>query len=279
MTTSQPVPALQQRFATKVALVTGSTQGLGAAIARRFASEGASGIVVTGRDQTRGPSVVAELEALGTRAVFVRADLGNHDDVLRLIEQTDEAFGRIDVLVNSAGTPLRGTIIDTDRELWDTIMNVNVRAPFFLTQGAIKIMRREGTPGTIVNIGSVTGYGGPPTLTPYSISKGALIPFTKSVGYAMSRDRIRINTLMIGWMDTPGEDATQKRFHGADDGWLTDAEAKTPFGRLLKVDEVASAVAFLASDDSGMMTGAVVDFDQTVIGAGPAPALRQDEVP
>ena len=157
MTTSQPVPALQQRFATKVALVTGSTQGLGAAIARRFASEGASAIVVTGRDQTRGPSVVAELEALGTRAVFLRADLGNHDDVLRLIEQTDEAFGRIDVLVNSAGTPLRGTIIDTDRELWDTIMNVNVRAPFFLTQCAIKIMRREGTQGTIVTIGSESG--------------------------------------------------------------------------------------------------------------------------
>ena len=267
------------RFEGKVALVTGSTQGLGAAIARRFASGGALGIAVTGRDPGRGDSVVEHLTELGARAVFVAADLGQHSDVEALIRATDDAFGRLDILVNSAAVPWRGTIIDTDLELWDTIMNVNIRAPFFLTQGAIKIMRREGIEGSIVNIGSVSGYGAQPYLAPYAISKGALIPFTKNVAYAMARDRIRINTLMIGWMDTPGEDATQRRFHDVEDGWLAEAEARAPFGRLLKVDEVAKAVAFLASEDSGMMTGAIIDFDQGVVGAGNPPKLTADEVP
>lgn len=267
------------RFNGKVALVTGSTQGLGEAVVRRFASENAAGIVVTGRDRDRGASVVARLEEMGTRAIFVRAHLERHEDVERLIEATDDAFGRLDILVNAAALTSRGTIIDTDIELWDAIMNVNVRAPFFLTQGAIRIMRREAIEGSIVNIGSVAGYGAQPFLAPYAISKGALVPFTKNVAYAMSKDHIRINTLMIGWMDTPGEDATQKRFHGAQEGWRDQAEAAMPFGRLLKVDEVATAVAFLASSDSGMMTGAIIDFDQSVVGGGDAPKLTADEVP
>jgi NAD(P)-dependent dehydrogenase (short-subunit alcohol dehydrogenase family) len=267
------------RFAGKVALVTGSTQGLGEAIARRFASEGIDGIVVTGRDAGRGASVVADLEELGARAVFVRARLEQHEDVEQLIAATDDLFGRLDILVNVAALTSRGTIIDTDRELWDEMMNVNLRAPFFLTQGAIRIMRRESIEGSIVNIGSVAGYGAQPFLAPYAISKGALIPFTRNVAYAVSKDRIRINTLMIGWMDTPGEDSIQRRFHGAQDGWLDRAEAGMPFGRLLKVDEVATAVAFLASGDSGMMTGAIIDFDQSVIGAGDTPKITDDEVP
>lgn len=267
------------RFAGKVALVTGSTQGLGEAIARRFVSEGAAGIVVTGRDPDRGTSVAAALDERGTRAVFVRADLGHHEDVEQLIAATDETFGRIDILVNAAAVTSRGSIVDTDLELWDTMMNVNLRAPFFLTQGAIRIMRRESIEGSIVNIGSVAGYGAQPFLAPYAISKGALVPFTRNVAYGMSRDRIRINTLMLGWMDTPAEDAIQKRFHGASDRWLDQAEAAMPFGRLLKVDEVATAVAFLASDDSGMMTGAIIDFDQSVVGGGDAPRLPESEVP
>jgi len=267
------------RFAGKVALVTGSTQGLGEAIARRFASEGAAGIVVTGRNPDRGASVAGRLDELGTRAVFIRSHLERHDEVERLIGAADDAFGRLDILVNAAAVTARGTIVDTDLELWNATMNVNVRAPFFLTQGAIRIMRREAIEGSIVNIGSVTGYGAQPFLAPYAISKGALVPFTRNVAYAMSRDHIRINTLMIGWMDTPGEDATQRRFHDAQDGWLDQAEADMPFGRLLKVDEVATAVAFLASEDSGMMTGAIIDFDQSVVGAGDAPKLSADEVP
>ncbi len=267
------------RFDGKVALVTGSTQGLGEAVARLFAREGASGIVVTGRNAERGGRVADDIAQLGPHTVFVAADLAEHDQVAALIERADAEFGRIDVLVNAAALTYRGSIIDTDLALWDLLMSVNVRAPFFLAQGVARIMRKRSLPASIVNIGSVAGYGAQPFLAPYAVSKGALIPFTKNAGYALARDQIRVNTLMIGWMDTPGEDAIQKRFHNADDGWLAEAEAGMPFGRLLKVDEVAAAVAFLASEESGMMTGAVIDFDQSVVGAGDAPKISEKEVP
>ena len=263
----------------KVALVTGSTQGLGAAVARRFAAEGASGIVVCGRNAERGAGVVAELEAVGAAALFQPVELADLDSVEALVTAADERFGRIDVLVNAAALTDRGTIVDTTPELWDTLLNVNTRAPFFLMQGAIRIMRREGIAGSIVTIGSVAGHGSMPILSPYAVSKGALVAMTRNVAYAMSRDRIRVNLLNLGWMDTPGEDAVQRKYHTDGEDWLEEAEADMPFGRLLKPEEVAGAVLFLASDQSGMMTGSIIDFDQSVLGAGLQPILPPDEVP
>ena len=267
------------RFDSKVAIVTGSTQGLGEAIARRLASEGAAGIVVCGRNVERGRAVTSELTAMGTEAIFVPVELADLDSVASLAVAADEHFGRVDILVNAAGLTFRGSIIDTTPELWDTLMNVNVRAPFFLIQAVAGIMRRESIGGSIINIGSLAAYGSVPILAPYAISKGALVPLTRNIAYSLSRDHIRVNTLNIGWMDTPGEDTIQRTYHGANDDWLAEAEAGMPFGRLLKPDEVASAVAFLASDDSGMMTGAIVDFDQSVVGAGDQPVIAPEEVP
>ncbi len=267
------------RFDGKVALVTGSTQGLGEAIARRFATEGAAGIVVTGRNQERGAAVADALTGFGTEAILYPADLANLDEVQSLVVAADNHFGRVDILVNCAAVTDRGTILNTTPQLWDTMMNVNVRAPFFLIQGVAKIMRRERIAGAIINIGSVAGRGSGPALSPYAVSKGALVPLTRNVAYSLSRDRIRVNTLNLGWMDTPAEDTIQRKYHGADGTWLEEAEARMPFGRLLKTDEVASAVAFLASDDSGMMTGAVIDFDQSVSGAGSLPILAPENVP
>ncbi len=267
------------RFNGKVALVTGSTQGLGEAIARRFATEGASGIVVCGRNRERGEAVATSIGEVGPDAMFVPVELGDLDSLAALIAATDERFGRLDVLVNAGALTNRGSIIDTTPELWDSLLNVNTRAPFFLMQGAIKIMRREGIAGTIVNIGSVASHGSVPMLCTYAVSKGALVAMTRNVAYSVSRDRIRVNTLNLGWMDTPAEDAIQRNYHGAGDDWLDKAEAQMPFGRLLKPEEVARAVAFLASDESGMMTGAIVDFDQSVAGAGNQPIIRPEEVP
>jgi NAD(P)-dependent dehydrogenase (short-subunit alcohol dehydrogenase family) len=267
------------RFDDKVAVVTGSTQGLGEAIARRFADEGAAGIVVTGRNHDRGTAVANALRGSRCRAIFVPAELAHPDAPAEVIGATDREFGRLDVLVNAAALTLRGTILDTDVELWDTIMDVNLRAPFFLIQGAAQIMRREAIEGSIVNIGSVSGYGSVPNLSPYAISKGALMTMTRNVAYALVRDRIRVNTLNLGWMDTPAEDSIQRQFHGAADDWLERAEASMPFGRLLKPPEVAQAVAFLASDDSGMMTGALIDFDQSVTGGGDQPIPSPDQIP
>ncbi len=206
------------------------------------------------------------------RSVFVAADLANMDDTRRIVAEADRAFGRVDILVNSAGITDRGTIWDTSPELFDAMFSVNVRAPFFLMQDALKVMKREDIQGSIVNIISMSGHGGQSFITAYCASKGALITLTKNVAYSVMNHRIRVNGLTIGWMDTPGEDRIMKTYHDAEDGWLVKAEKRRPFGRLLKPDEVARAVAFLSSAESGLMTGSIIDFDQQVLGAGDAAA-------
>ncbi|MCB9421703.1 MAG: SDR family oxidoreductase [Ardenticatenaceae bacterium] len=261
----------------KYAIVTGSTQGLGGAVARLFVERGAAGIILCGRNAGRGRVVQNALNSDACQVHFVQADLANVEDCRRIVAVADEKFGRVDILVNAAGVSDRGTIWDTTPELWDWIMAINVRAPFLLIQESIKIMKREGIAGAIVNIGSLAAYGSIPVLMPYAASKGALATMTKNIAYAIMRHRIRINTLNIGWMDTPGEDVIQKKYHGAGDDWLEKAEAQQPFGRLLKPEEVARAVAFLASDESGMMTGSIVDFDQSVQGGGVQPIPPVEE--
>jgi NAD(P)-dependent dehydrogenase (short-subunit alcohol dehydrogenase family) len=253
-------------FKDRVAVVTGGTQGLGEAIATVFAERGARGVVIAGRNPERGAAVAKRLSGLGAEAIFVPAELARVEDCRAVLAKTRETFGVVHHLVNAAGTSKRGTIVDTSPALFDEIMAINVRAPFFLMQEAVRLMIETGTEGTIVNILSTAIHTGAPFLSPYATSKGALANLTRNTAFALVRNRIRANGLAIGWMDTPGEDTIQKTAHGAADGWLAAAEAKQPFGRLLKPDEVARAVAFLSSTESGMMTGAIVDFDQTVLG-------------
>jgi NAD(P)-dependent dehydrogenase (short-subunit alcohol dehydrogenase family) len=253
----------------KFAVVTGGTQGLGESIARLFVARGAAGVVVCGRNAARGEAVA---KALGAKSRFVQAELSRVEDCRRVIAEADRAFGRLDILVNAAAITDRGTILDTSPELFDAMFAVNVRAPFFLMQDAAKLMRRERVAGTIVNIQSMSAHGGQSFITAYCASKGALATLTKNVAFSLMPDRIRVNGLNIGWMDSPGETAIQQKYHNADADWLAKAEAKQPFGRLIKPDEVARTVAFLASDESGLMTGSIIDFDQQIMGAGDAPS-------
>ena len=160
----------------------------------------------------------------------------------------------------------RGTIETTTEELWDRIFTLNVKSQFFLIQRAVEVMRRHGTPGAIANIGTMTAHGGPPKLIAYSASKGALMTMTRALANALRRDRIRINTLNIGWTNTPREHIVQTEVHGRPENWLEIASRGQPFGRLVEADEVARALAFLCSEESGPMTGAVIDFDQTIVG-------------
>jgi NAD(P)-dependent dehydrogenase (short-subunit alcohol dehydrogenase family) len=262
---------MKDQFKGKVCVVTGGTQGLGEATARLFAERGAEAVVIVGRNAERGTAVVKALEGLGTEAMFVQADMGNLDDVRKVIPATEKAYGKVDVLANIAALTERGTILNTSPELFDAMFAVNVRAPFFLMQDAAKVMRRNRSGGTMVNVLSTSGYGGQPFLAPYSASKGALGIATRNAAYALMRDGIRINGLNIGWMETPGEHHIQALRHGAQPGWVEEAGKKLPTGRLLQPTEVAKAIAFLASDESGMMSGALVDFDQSVQGAGDPP--------
>jgi NAD(P)-dependent dehydrogenase (short-subunit alcohol dehydrogenase family) len=259
-----------QSLKGRVVIVTGSTQGLGQAIAEMCADEGALGVVVTGRNEQRGVSVAQSIEkrASGnTRAVFVRADLENVEDCKKIVRVAEEKFGRIDGLVNSAATTDRGTIDDTSIELWDRMMNLNVRAPFILMQEAVKVMRTCGTrSASIVNILSMSANGGQPFLTAYSTSKGALATLTKNAALGLRKDRIRVNGLRIGWMETPGEHAIQAK-DGNPKNWLELAAPKQPFGRILSTKDVAGLCRWLLSDDGEMMTGSLIDFDQNIVGA------------
>jgi len=258
------VPA---QLESRIAVITGGTQGLGEAAARLFARRGSAGLIICGRNAERGHAVAKELSGAGCETRFVEADLVSIEACGRVIAAADAAFGRIDCLVNCAGITDRGTLWDTSPELWDRLFAVNARAPFFLMQGAAAIMRREGGGGSIVNVISMASHGGQPFISAYCASKGALAMLTRNVAFALMPYRIRVNGLNIGWTDTPGEDRIQREFHGASDQWLAEAERRQPFGRLIKPDEVARAIAFLASDESGLMTGSLIDFDQVVLGA------------
>ena len=185
-----------------------------------------------------------------------------------------------DILVNAAGMTDRGDILNTSPELFDKMFAVNARGPFFLMQESIRRMIRDNVEGAIVNIGSTSALAGQPFIAAYCGSKGALATLTRNTAFAVMRNRIRVNQLNIGWMASDGEDRIQREYHGAKANWLEQAAAEQPFGRLLAPEEVARAVNFLVSADSGMMTGSVINFDQSVWGAypfaPPAPPSRME---
>jgi NAD(P)-dependent dehydrogenase (short-subunit alcohol dehydrogenase family) len=263
--------ALVDLLRDKVVLVVGGTVGLGAGIARAAAREGAT-VVVTGRRAERGEAMVAELTAngrpeTGASAAYVQGDVADPGAATAMVEATVERFGRVDCLVNCAGLTTRGTLVDTTPDLFDEHIAVNLRGPFFTMQAAVRDMVRRGEPGTIVNIITMTAKGGQPYLAPYAASKGGLVTLTRNAAHAHRFDRIRINGLNIGWTETEGEDAIQREFHGAGDDWVDQANASLPMGKLGQVDEIADAVVFLLSERSGVVTGSVIDWDQTVPGA------------
>jgi NAD(P)-dependent dehydrogenase (short-subunit alcohol dehydrogenase family) len=254
------------QFAGKVAAITGGTQGLGEAVARLFAARGAAGIALCGRNVERGERVAREISGTGCPTEYVHADLERLADCRNFIDSAEESFGRLDVLVNCAAATDRGTLESTSEEIWDRLFTLNVKSQFFLIQRAVDVMRRHETAGAIANIGTIVAYGGPPFLIAYSAAKGALMTMTRGLANALKRDRIRINTLNIGWTNTPREHLVQTQVHNRPENWLAEVSKTQPFGRLIEPAEVARAIAFLTSEESGLMTGAVIDFDQTIIG-------------
>jgi NAD(P)-dependent dehydrogenase (short-subunit alcohol dehydrogenase family) len=250
-------------LANKVALVTGSTSGIGRGIAEHFVTLGAR-VVVHGRREAQARDVA---ERLGRDAAFVAADLADVDACRHVVRFTVERCGGIDVLVNNAAMTTRGCLEDAPVELWDAIMNVNLRAPFLCLQEAVKSMKARGG-GSILNIGSVNAYIGEPKLGPYSVSKGGLMTLTRNAAATLNRHRIRVNQINVGWTLTEGEDRV-KREEGKGADWLEQAIATRPFGRLLMPHDIASAAAYFASDDSALVTGTVMDLEQYPVGAPP----------
>jgi len=255
-----------EQFKNKIIVVTGSTQGSGAETAKLLASRGAKGITICGRNEEKGNKVKDEIQNLGSECIYVKADLENLEDCRKIISETDKKFKTIDSFINVAAFTERGTILSTTEENYDKNFNVNVKAPLFMMQDVIKIMIRDKKKGTIAHIISMAAYSGMPFLTAYSASKGALAIMIKNVANSVSGHQIRVNGVNLGWTDTPAETVIQKQFHNADDDWLEKTEDKVPFKRLNKPLDVAKILAFLCSEESGIMTGSIVDFDQTVAG-------------
>jgi NAD(P)-dependent dehydrogenase (short-subunit alcohol dehydrogenase family) len=257
------------RNRTVTAIITGGAQGLGFAIAERLAREGAHGIILSGRSLDKGAKAAASIQSHGTDCIFVKADVSVPEDCFRLIATALERFGTVNSLVNAAALPDRGTLLDTSPELLDRMFHTNVRGPFLLMQGVVRHLIETGQPGSIVNILSMVVHCGQSYLSAYSASKGALATLTKNVANAFAANRIRCNGILTGWMDTPGESATQQKFHGVSEDWLARAEATQPMRQLVKPHQLAGLAAYLLSPESGVMTGALIDYDQHVSGAYP----------
>lgn len=258
-------------YKDKIALVTGSSVkgSLGATIALRCAMEGAKGIILTGLvlKEDDPDELIKEIKKLGADAIFIEADLKKPEEITSLVEQAEKHFGVINGLVNAAGITTRGSIEETSVELWDEHIAINTRAPFLLIQAFVRMWQRKKMPGSIVNIITLSAHGGQPFITAYCASKGALLTLTKNVAHSQRFNRIRVNGICPGWMDTAGESNIQKKFHHAPDNWLEVAESKQPMGKLIKPAELAILAVYLLSDSSGVITGSVIDYDQSVIGS------------
>jgi NAD(P)-dependent dehydrogenase (short-subunit alcohol dehydrogenase family) len=255
------------RNAETSAIVTGGGQGVGLAIAEQLAAEGCRKLALIGRTAEKLENAATGLRASGATVVTIAADISDAGACVRAVRQAVAGLGHVNALVNAAATSARGSLIETTPELFDTIFATNVRAPFFMMQGLVRHLLDARRPGSIVNILSMSGHGGQDFLAAYSTSKGAMNTLTRNVAMAYRRKHIRCNAILPGWMDTPGEDAVQKKWHGADDDWLREAEESRPFGQLVKPAQLAVLAAYMLSPQSGIMTGALVDYDQNIIGA------------
>lgn len=263
-----------------ITIISGGTQGLGEAVARKLVGDGQStGLVLVGRSVERGKALAEELTGSGTRTVFIPADIGDPDAPEAVVQTCASEFGTMHGVVNVAALTTRATLFDDTSEHVDRHFAVNVKGPYFLIQAAARIMIETGTAGSIVNVGSTSGHGGQPRLSAYSMSKGALAVLTKNLAYALMRHNIRVNQVNPGWMETESEHHTQMTQDGAPENWLELAAPTRPFGRLVQPWEAANLIAFCLSPESGLLTGNVIDIDQTVQGAGEPPLPGSEETP
>ncbi len=247
-------------------IVTGAASGIGAATARCLSAEGVGGLVLSDRDAPGLARIAMELSPTNLVETVV-ADLADPGAAAAIAAAAAVRVGRIDGLVNAAGLTTRGSFETGTAAIWDQLFAVNARAGFLLMQAAIADMKRRGAGGAIVNILSMNAHCGIPELAIYAGTKGAMQTLTKNAAQAHMADRIRVNGINLGWVATEGEQRMQAEVMGRGPGWETDAARGLPLGRLVTAEECARLVAFLLSDASTPMSGAVIDFEQKVAGA------------
>ena len=244
---------------SRVALITGGAQGLGAAAAKRLLKDGFTGIMLLDSNPERLARTAVELAKLGEIKTLV-GDLADVAIPAKAVAECVSAFGRIDVLFNAAGNTARGAISDLDSSTYDGIFNVNVKAPLFLMQEVAKVMKRQKA-GTIINVSSMIAYGGLPSLAAYSASKAALNALSKHAAQEFAWDGIRTFVIALGWALTEGEIAVQASL-GMPADWAQKYGAEMPSGRLISPEDIADLVAYLCSPSAQLMNGAIIDFEQ-----------------
>jgi len=239
----------------KVALITGGSRGIGAAIAKRLATDGANVTITYTKGADAAESVVKEIERAGRKAIAIQADAADADAVKAAVEKTVTTFGRLDILVNNAGTAIPKRFEETTLEELDRLMDINVRGVFVATQAALKHMKSGGR---IISIGSAVGERAlTPGLVPYSATKGAVKMFTQGLSREVASRGITVNNVQPGPIDTDTNPATGE--------WAVPQKAFTALGRYGHVDEVAALVAFVAGPESSYITGANLNVDGGMI--------------
>jgi NAD(P)-dependent dehydrogenase (short-subunit alcohol dehydrogenase family) len=240
------------RLEGKVALVTGAQQGIGKAIALRFAAEGAHVALNYLDDAAAAEAIAAQIRAGGQRCVLVRADVASAKDVLRLVETAERELGLVDVLVNNAGIFPRVPFLEITEEVWDSVHGVNLRGAFLCGQAVARRLVALGRPGAIINLASSAAFRGSDRGTHYVASKAGVLGLTRGMALELAQHRIRVNAIAPGLTDT-----AQPRY-GMTEEELQDASRRVPLGRMAAPEEIAATAAFLASDDASQITGQVV---------------------
>jgi NAD(P)-dependent dehydrogenase (short-subunit alcohol dehydrogenase family) len=249
---------------SRVALITGGAQGIGAGAAQRFLTDGFAGVTLVDRNAARLEQEAVTLRKYGKVERLV-ADLRDEATPARAVSHCMSKFGRIDVLINAAGDTSRGGIDDTTPHLFDQLFDVNVKAPMFMMQKAAAEMVKAKS-GVIINVTSMIAYGGPPNLATYSATKAALVALTKHAAQTFAWQGIRAFAINLGWALTEGEQNLQTGFHKLAKDWSKEIGARMPSGRLISPDDIADLCAYLVSPSAQMMNGAVIDFEQMPVG-------------
>jgi 3-oxoacyl-[acyl-carrier protein] reductase len=238
-----------KKLTGKVAIVTGASKGIGAAIAKQLAAEGAAVVVNYASSKPGADKVVSEIVAQGGQAIAVQADVSKREDIAQLMEQTNQAFGRLDILVNNAGVYEFLPLEQVTEAHFHRQFDLNVLGLILTTQEALKHVGPEGA--SIINISSVASTATPPMGSVYSATKAAVDAVTKSLAKELGARRIRVNSLNPGMVETEGVHAAGI----AESDFRKQVEAQTPLGRIGQPQDISTVAAFLASADSAWITG------------------------